>query len=176
MKTLKELQTELASIQIEERRLYNYYNDPEYKRLSDELVHRRTKLDKFRRPLQDQIVNKRCEIEKLIKDTKQSKKFQPSAKLKEWCQTYFRGVEEIHEITWVSEDERFVIVHAPGGMYWSSRGQQSYGAATYELYDLSKVKDQRHFDFGVMSVSGRLTKERKQAFMKKIEEVRSGVV
>lgn len=174
MRTAKEIQEEIKAVEKERNSLLDNYTDPEYKKLRDELYKVESKLRAKRGSRIHELYGREVALRKELSECKESKKFQCSEGLKKWCYEYFRGIAEKHEIYWATEDERFVIVHVAGGMFWSSRGQQSYGVAQYELYDIAKVRNEKWNDCPVMKIDGRLTKERMKAFQDKIKEILDG--
>jgi len=77
---------------------------------------------------------------KLRKPKKVKPPYPASDKVKEWFKEYCRGWADSYKwrIVWVSPDERFVLVHQPGGMYASGM-DYLYAKASRSLVDLSKT-------------------------------------
>lgn len=84
-----------------------------------------------------------------------------------------------YTVFWWSDDERFVVIKSKGGMFWSGRGEQSYGKTAYTLYDINKAyaKGNDMFDSYKSRVAGwegRWSKVKQKEVDEKIKEYLEG--
>jgi uncharacterized protein YdcH (DUF465 family) len=147
---LKDLYAELQSAKDRKSAAMRaWVNDPEYKRLSDQLDSLGEKLRKADEPKIEVIDNEIRDLQRQIIDARDSRDKITPAKWPKWFVEFIaeisKGVDwgmrswskdgkQNWQVRWVSDDERFVIVTQPGHKFWSARSQ-AYGQAEHWLVD-----------------------------------------
>lgn len=100
-------------------------------------------------------------------------------KIKEFVSNVSRGTDYGPKglvVIWWSEDNRFVIVTQPGSTGWCGRGETKYYPSKHYLCDSSKINENKYgfsaFQESIIEeIEGRLSKEQKQKWQQKAEDL-----
>lgn len=178
MKTQKEIRNKIKELTAAKEALL--HND-ELGKIQKEY---RDKLDAYYkkiRPERDKIDKEIETLRKELNKRKDDKLPIISKLLEDWLSKYTSGVDfgpkglTIKEV--LDEQERFVLISNPGHLYWSGRGETSYGKSTHWIVDTFVCKSWLNSDYSTngtkrvgSEVEGRLTKEAKKKLLDELEE------
>lgn len=184
MKTQNELKERINKIGEEIRNLHRaHYEDKEYMKLIRKAEKLKEKIEKKNESKIQELYEERNKLREELEDKKLSKRIQLSDYLLEWLKQYMIGIDWGYKnpvIVWHSEDERFVILTHPGGTSGQGTAMGSmgyyYSPTDHTLIDTKLnsrgVPSTQHklgYKIGDY-VEGRLTKEKKQELLDRLEE------
>lgn len=185
MKTQKELKEEIQFLGDELRKLRKSpYKDKIYLKHKEKADERIEKLLEEQEPKENEIYGKLAELRKELEKRRLSKKIQLSKYLEDWLYQYMSGIDWGYKkpfIAWHSEDERFVILTHPGQTVGQGTamgaGGYHYSSSDHHLIDTKVdargIRNTQHIKLGYKIgsyVEGRLTKEKKQILLDRLEE------
>lgn len=182
MKTQQELKDRIKEIGEEIRNLRRaHWDDKEYIKLIEKANKIKEKLENKNDKKIDKLRNEQSKLMEELEDKKLSKRIQLSPYLLNWLKQYMQGVNWGYKnpfIVWHSDDERFVILTHPGQTSGQGTpmgaGGYYYSASDHSLID-TKL-DSRGLHLNKLGykigeyVEGRLTKEKKQILLDRLEE------
>ncbi len=122
-------------------------------------------------------------LKKELKNKKEEKQIQISERVQKWLRHYLSGVSFGYNeprISWISEDERFVIITSPGGTAGTGTpmgtGGYYYAASTHWIAETTN--DSKYIDWSdkkrnkYKEHEGRLTKDIKKQMIEFTENLR----
>ncbi len=186
-RTQKAIKEEMEKAQQQLSMLTNpYINSPEIARIKDTIHGLKNQLYDLEHEyevsiqadaefLREKIQNLRQEL----KDIKLRNEFQISDDLKKWFRNYLSGINfgyKSPKIVWASPDEHFIIMTSPGGTAGTGTamgtGAYYYAPSEHYLIDTRQGTNWTSRNNGrLVSVEGKLTKEIKAEWLKKIEDI-----
>jgi hypothetical protein len=147
IKEIQEINSQLVELQKKKKELETKYNEQAQ-------VEPRIRKEQY-----DQI-------EKIIKERQEKKKLQVPPELDHWVKKVWgAGMDwgygdEPLKVTWISEDEKYLIITSKGTMYGSGIGNFNYGSASHMAI---KAMEGTYRDGDVIhEVNGRLTNRAKE--------------
>lgn len=152
--------------------------DPEFVKLSKKYHDMRSRLLTKSRQEQEPLYKEVDEKERQLRVQDESKEKSIPEKIVKFIQDLSAGVDygpHGFKVRWYSEDCRFCILTNPGHLYWSGRGETSYGKTDHYLFDIDKANGIRGWNMKerccVEECEGRLSKEKIEEWKKKAKEL-----
>lgn len=168
--TQKQIKEEILKLK---QSIPDYNNDERYRKMWNELHAYRKEFEEKNFKKKSDILKAISEYEKELENIKKNKAIVLPKTIQVWFDVYKRSADFGYsglKISWISPDEKYVIV-SQGGTSYASGMSRNYGCAEHWISDLESdnwINSKKY-----PSVEGRLTKEKKQYLIDELKRIKN---